>query len=165
MNLSLGVDTFISVEDADKYMDARLNTDDWQRVIFVDSDKKLRALRMATAMISRERFAGRITSTTQALAWPRAGVTDQEGRVIPSDTIPAPIAQATAELALFLLRYDITDDRIRRGVFSLRSEQIGDSMQSYDSAGSNENSLPAIVRDMIAPFLASGSGCSARLIQ
>lgn len=161
MPLTLAADTFITVTDADIYLGFRLRAAEWGAAT---EEQKEAALRMATAMISRERFMGCVASTTQALAWPRAGVTDQEGRMIPSDAIPAPVAQATAELALFLLRYDITDDRMRRAVFSLRSEQIGSSMQTYDSSGNDENGLPAIVRDLIAPFLATGVRCSARLI-
>lgn len=160
MPLTLAADTFITAAAADAYLGFRLRAAEWGAAN--DSDKEA-ALRMATAMISRERFAGRITSNNQTLAWPRAGVVDQEGRAVPSDTIPAPIAHATAELALFLLRYDLTDDRVRRGVLNVRSERIGESSATFENAGGND-SLPAIVRDMIAPFQAVTSGFSARLI-
>jgi len=191
-SLTVGTDTYISIEDADAYMEGRLNSADWFNADNLDANLKVSALHMATKMIDRQRYIGRIASLTQPLAWPRightvidaqrgswqadafqqyasspligAGVVDQEGRILPSNAIPPAIAQATAELALFLMRYDITDDRVRRGVFSVRSERIGEAGVTYDSAGSNENGLPAIVRDMIAPFLVSGGGCSARLV-
>jgi hypothetical protein len=190
--LTLAVDTFIMPADADAYLTGRLNALEWDGA---PDDRKEAALRMATAMLNRQRYVGRIATLSQPLAWPRighavidanrqfdnswqrdafaqyatspligAGVVDQEGRIIPSNTIPAAIAHATAELALFLLRYDVTDERVRRMVFSVRSEKIGDAAATFDSAGSNENGLPAIVRDMIAPFLTSGLGCSARLV-
>lgn len=171
MALILGTDTFITLADADTYLAARLHADAWTAPIGTDDNgdpipladtTKEAALRMATAMISRLRFAGRITSTAQTLAWPRVAVTDQEGRPIPSNTIPTAIAHATAELSLFLTRHDITDDRTRRGVLSVRSERVGDSAITYDGTAAND-SLPAIVQDMIGPFLAT-RGTSARLV-
>ena len=92
-----------------------------------------------------------------------AGVVDQEGRIIPSNTFPPGIAKATAELALFLLRYDITAPAVRRAVFSVRSERIGESSSTYDSSGSNET-LPPMVMELIEPFLVSGAGYSSRLV-
>jgi hypothetical protein len=192
MSLTVGIDAYIDLAAANDYMGNRLNAADWT---FADDYIKEAALCMATKMLDRQRYVGRIANLTQPLAWPRighavidagrqfddfwqvdafqqyatspligAGVVDQEGRIIPSNTIPPAIAQATAELALFLMRYDITDDRVRRSVFNIRSERIGESGVTYDSAGSNENSLPANVRELIAPFLTSGLGCSARLV-
>lgn len=158
--IALTTDTFILVADADAYMAARLHAAEWMSA--AEADKEA-ALRMATATLNRERYAGRITQPTQPLAWPRSGVVDAEGRVVPSDSIPAAIASATAELALFLLRYDLTDDRTRRGVFNLRSEKIGESQTTLGDAGNND-SLPAIVRDMISPYQAVASSFSARLI-
>lgn len=158
--LTLATDTFIILADADAYLGFRLRAHEWGTA--TEADKEA-ALRMATAMINRERFAGRIANQNQPLAWPRVGVADPEGRPVPSTTIPAAIAHATAELALFLLRYDITDDRVRRGVFSVRSERIGESAATFDSSGGND-ALPAIVRDMIAPYQAVASANSARLI-
>lgn len=157
--LTLATDTFIILADADAYLGFRLRAHEWGAATEADKES---ALRMATAMINRERFAGRISSLNQALAWPRAGVTDPEGRPVPSNAIPAAIAQATAELALFLLRYDITDDRTRRAVFNTRSERIGESASTFEASGGD--TLPAIVRDMIAPYQAVASANSARLI-
>lgn len=158
--LMLATDTFITLADADAYLGFRLRAHEWG--IASEADREA-ALRMATATISRERFAGRIANQNQALAWPRTGVTDPEGRPVPTNAIPAAIAHATAELALFLLRYDITDDRIRRGVFNVRSERIGESAATFDASGSGDT-LPALVRDMIAPYQAVASTHSARLI-
>lgn len=171
MALTLGTDTFITLADANTYHAARLHADAWTAPIGTNDNgdpiplpdaTKEAALRMATAMLNRHRYAGRITSITQALAWPRTGVTDPEGRPIPSSGIPAALAHATAELALYLLRHDLTDDRTRRGVLSVRSERVGDSSITFDGTATND-SLPTVVQDLIGPFLAS-KGTSARLV-
>jgi hypothetical protein len=192
MTLTLATDTFIMPADADSYLSGRLNAIEWANATDDQKEAALRMatatlnrqryvgrIASLTQPLAWPRIghavidAGRqFDDFWQADAFSQyasspligAGVVDQEGRIIPSNVIPAAIANATAELALFLLRYDITDERVRRMVFSVRSEKVGDAAATFDSAGSNENSLPAIVRDMIAPFLTSGLGCSARLV-
>jgi hypothetical protein len=151
-------------------MASRLHADAWTAPIGTDNGDtiplpnatKEAALRMATAMLNRHRYIGRITNTAQALAWPRTGITDQEGRSILSTAIPPAIANATAELALYLLRHDLTDDRTRRGILSVRAERVGESAITFDGTAAND-ALPAIVQDLIAPFLAT-QGTSARLV-
>lgn len=194
MTITVGTDTFISLNDAEAYFAARLYAEAWTAPIgwngdipiFRDDATKEAALRTATAMLNRQKYAGRVASFSQPLAWPRignalfdarysspwqadaqapvigGGILDQEGRLIPSNTIPKAITEATAELALYLLRYDLTDDRTRRGVLSVKSERVGDSRTDYDATSTNDT-LPAVVMDLISPFLAS-HGTSARLI-
>lgn len=150
MPLNLGTDTFIMVEDADAYMARRLHTGGWPNVapdaepdaIAQASATKEAALQMATAMLKRENYAAPIAL----------------------DAIPAPIAHATAELALYLLRYDLTDDRTRRALFRSRMAMIGQSMESYSADLVPRTGLPAIVRELIAPFLKDGGALSARLV-
>lgn len=43
-------------------------------------------------------WKGDISSDAQALAWPRSGVEDREGRTIASDAIPQALKNATCEL-------------------------------------------------------------------
>lgn len=167
MTLTLGTDTFTTVSEADAYMQGRLHADSWNGTNTApapDSAKKEAALRMATAILNRERYAGRITAPSQPLAWPRTGVTDQEGRIIPSATIPEAVKTATAELALILLATDLSDERTRRALFRVKSERIGESAQAYEANPGSNDSLPAFVREMIAPFLARGGSHSSRLV-
>lgn len=62
------------------------------------------ALRRATIWVDstyRSRWPGyRTNGRTQALDWPRVGVTDTEGYAVDSATIPAEIVNATCEAAL-----------------------------------------------------------------
>ena len=99
-------------------------------------------------------------SSDIALAWPRTGVIDPEGREIATDATPLVIANATAELALMLVRDDLTNDAVQRGRHA-RSEMIGAVMQKWDS--SIKDHLPQHVRAILAPFLTGDYG-SARLV-
>ena len=192
MTLIVGTDTYISLDDATTYLGGRLYSDLWAIATETEQEAALRmATRMLdqqryvgriasmTQPLAWPRIghavidAGRqfddfwqLDAFAQYASSPLigAGVVDQEGRLLPSNVIPAAITNATAEMALYLLKNDITDERTRRAVFSVRSEKIGESTQTYDSAGSNQNGLPVVVRNMIAPFLVSGVGCSSRII-
>jgi hypothetical protein len=55
---------------------------------------------MAATIVDQQEFVGAVTSTSQAMAWPRAGVADSEGREIADTTVPDAIKNAQAEMAL-----------------------------------------------------------------
>src|SRR3546814_18035801 len=115
---------------------------------------------MATAILNRETFCGRITDQTQALAWPRTGAEDGEGRCLDSDTIPAPIARATAELALTLLREDLTNEANHPPVFAAVRHRVGEADTEY--ARDPVHALPAAVRAFTLP-LPRGRGSTSVL--
>ncbi len=183
MPLTVGTDSFVSIANADAYMATRLHASPWLNHALTQTqvdelfgvgqktasdvnaenlDTKERALKSSTQLLNREPYSGAITSNTQALAWPRASIYDREGRALASNTIPADIENATAELALSLLQYDLTDERIRRSIFRTKSEGVGESFASYTN--SSDDSLPAIVRQLIAPYQPAGEVASAPLV-
>ena len=101
MTLSVGVDSYVTLSEANSYWLDRNNTT-WSAASDAQKEK---AIREATQYIDGAyTFIGYMTSTSQSLAWPRAGATvcegNFEGRTIDSDVIPAQIKAATSELAL-----------------------------------------------------------------
>jgi hypothetical protein len=124
---------------------------------------KERALMLATSMLCRHSYKGCISSRTQALAFPRSGITDREGRPVASNAIPTEIAHATAELALFLILNDVTDEQTRRHTFGVRAESIGESSVTYEASSPPIGGMPWVVSDLIAPYLKTG-GASAPLV-
>src|SRR3546814_2668508 len=77
MTITVAVDSFTTLDDADDYFSARLHATAWDEA---DAATRERSLKMATAILNRETFCGRITDQTQALAWPRTGAAHGEGR-------------------------------------------------------------------------------------
>jgi hypothetical protein len=159
MPLTLGTDTFTTLAQASAYLSRRLHAVAWATA---DEAAREGALVMATAMLNRERYRGRITDAAQRLAWPRTGLSDREGRPIAADAVPAEIAQATAELALVLIATDLTDDRVRLHREHLRSEGIGASQATYTARV--PSALPSVVRELISPFLRVASTSAAELV-
>lgn len=94
---SASADSYISLEDADIYH-ANLGNLDWTGT---DSERA-RMLRRGTQYLDghyRSRWKGTKATSGQSLTWPRAGVTDEDGNGIDSDTIPQAIQDACCEAA------------------------------------------------------------------
>lgn len=173
--ITLATDTLIALDDADAYFAGRLRASAWDDATAADREK---ALMMASSMLSRERYEGYPTDAEQPLAWPRNAVLRLEhdiraridaGIVSPSavyysdGTIPTPIQHATAELALALLKEDLTADSVRRSRRAA-SRQVGDLKVTFRADAGDMPHLPAIVADLIRPFLKPGERRSARLV-
>lgn len=124
--------------------------------------KNAQALILATQLIDPFDFIGQPTETTQPLQWPRVGAVERNGQSIPADSIPNGIKTATAELAFFLLKHDITDPRQHHHLFLLTSERIGEVQNSYSKRINKK--LPDNVMDLLKPFLLEKSAFSSTLI-
>jgi len=114
-----GANTYISLADAESYMEGRLHTTTWDDA--ADPNKNA-ALVQATRILGRYvNWLGWPTDTDQALAWPRWGICYDgvrywqcTGQYLPvedtysfsSDEIPQEIKDAQCELALHLLGSD-----------------------------------------------------------
>lgn len=93
--------SYVSVAEADDYLSIRPNIDDWTDL---DSAGKQAQLMWATRLLDqRAVFYGKKTVPASALQWPRTGVIDKNGLLVPYDVVPQPIQDATVEIAFYLL--------------------------------------------------------------
>lgn len=106
MSLTLGVDSYVTLEEADLYHEGMGNTS-WPQTPEPDEDgtaeKKEAALRRATAFVdnlARGKWRGTKTDKAQKLAWPRTGAQDEDGYEIDPAAIPEPLKDAVCEAAL-----------------------------------------------------------------
>lgn len=84
----------------DGYNSRHPDGDSWE---FRDDAEKEMLLEAATMRLQDGvNWYGRKTRRTQALDWPRTGVTDKDGWTIPSNEIPLQVSYAVAELARIL---------------------------------------------------------------
>lgn len=97
--------SYITQANAQLYLDTRDNVAEWTAATTADKD---RALISATFRLEQEEYEGSVSSIDQALKWPRAGLTDDDGRLYDSDVIPKPIERACCELALALLKDELS---------------------------------------------------------
>ncbi len=123
MTVTVGTNVYLSVADADSYWSAR-NNSNWAAA---STPEKEKALLEATQYIDGAyTFLGTLTSLTQLLAFPRAGLRITEGNFrgayYDSTVIPPQIQSACAELALEALAANLKPSEARGG--AIKKEKI-----------------------------------------
>lgn len=140
--------SYVAVAAADEYLGAHPFAAAWRALGASgdDLDTKHRALIHATRQLDALRYVGDMSTTTQALQWPRRYVPDPRRRDavgdpvasspftvggpmalvdsdlwLPADAIPARITEATCELALILVAAGTTDPLALPGASSAAS--------------------------------------------
>ncbi|MEO0955674.1 MAG: DnaT-like ssDNA-binding protein [Pseudomonadota bacterium] len=96
MTLTVGTDSYVTREEADAYASLRSWTT-WAAL--TDPAKDAVLLDAASYLDLSYDWKGSIASTSQAMAWPRQGVVDHEGRTVDSASVPARVKNAQIELA------------------------------------------------------------------
>lgn len=103
--------TYVTLAEADTYLDSRLNSVAW----VANADDKTRALLEATRRMNELNWMGNRVTVTQRLAWPRWGVNKVDsaafaggyhsfyGNPYLTTEIPQPVKDAQCEWALALL--------------------------------------------------------------
>lgn len=147
-------DSYISLAAANTYWTAHGAPSSWTGA--PDAAKE-GALRYATRKIDGEygsRFLGRIAVLTQALAWPRSGVIDADGRSVASNVVPVSVQEATCELARLHLEADLGAS-IASNVQSQSLDGLGS--QSFFGPGGEQKQAP-MVPQLLARVLYGGGG-------
>ena len=160
MAITVGIDSYVSVADADTYWTDRNNLD-WTTADTADKEK---ALREATEYIDGT-FEGRWIgehpgSTSQVLAWPRNGAVDSEGRNVTG--IPQQVENATSRLALDALSNFLTQAEDRGG--RIARAKVGPLDVSYFRDAQAGTAFPFLDL-MLKPLLAPGSTSGGSLVR
>lgn len=155
---SASANSYCTIADADTYHETHIAHETWDDA---DSDDKCRALQTATRLLDQwYEWQGSPTTLTQALQWPRNGVTGTLGFQLDSSVIPTLIEQATAELARQLLDSDRTADSSleTQGLASLNAGPVSMTFRSTPA-----KPIPDAVQIMVGPLgqLRSRSGGGA----
>ena len=115
--------SYASVEEADAYFAHHpYYADNWSDLGVPDRE---RYLMLGTGQL--EAFIiweGTIANQAQALGWPRVGVTDDEGRIIPSNIVPKQVKIATFEMAIFGTKGDPYAPSSSQGLDRLKIDVI-----------------------------------------
>ncbi len=126
---------YITEAFADGYHSERCN-DGWA----ASQSQKEAAIIRATEYIDREFcFRGSLVKDNssdppQALAWPRVGVDDNDGRVVDDESVPVAVQRACAELALSAIVLGALDGSFVTGRLLRSTERVGDvsNAATYD---------------------------------
>lgn len=151
-------ESLCSVVDALAYNAARGNYT-WSTLTTDQQEQSLiRATDYMEAVYS-QRWAGTRTTSVQALSWPRYNVF-VNGFVVLSSSVPKPVINACAELALRAaageLLNDLTQQKTRTKVDVIEVE--------YDKYSPQSTQYLAVTA-MLAPYFESGSGVEVKVVR
>jgi len=152
MTLTVGTNSFISLEDAEVYFTDRLTITSWDDA---DNASKESALITATNLLNVKNWVGYTEDEDQVLAFPREGEYYEpiNGQYILFDGIPSRIKKATCETALHHLKNDNLLDNKGSTLSVLKVGQI----QLEGNIGAKSlGKLPTTALDLIKPLLRVG---------
>ena len=137
---------YASLADSGAYHAGHLHGTAWAEANTAQKDK---ALIWASRLLDENvAWHGRRAQRGQGLAWPRTGVRDRDGYGIASDTIPAAVVDATAELARALLAADRTAEPDTKGIARITVGALELEVDKTDRA----DVVPNTVARMVAPY-------------
>lgn len=144
-----GAESLCSVAQADTYHAAR-GAAAWAALT---PDAKEQALRRATDYMAvySPRWKGERTSADQPLDWPRAGVV-ANGYEVDDETVPVPVANACALLALKASTAELAPDLGPQK----QSVSVGPISTTYAS-GARQTLKFQAVDNILAPYLGGGA--------
>lgn len=140
---------YLTIAEANAYFETHSYAATWDDA---SDDDKCRALQTATRQLdSSFEFVGSVSSSTQALLWPRDEVVGPNGYDEPSDAIPVRIQQATAELAQQLLASNRQADSETEteGIQRLR---LGAGLEIYFKSSVTAKPIPDVVATLVGPY-------------
>jgi len=146
-------DAYTDVATADLYHATRLNVAKWSGASTADKES---ALKMATRQLERYDWVGEKTDDLAAnsLRWPRSYVYNADGQLEDDTVVPQAIQDATAELALDLLK--AAADESAGEAFATSEVQVGPIKLKLDTDKPTESAsegLSSEVDTLIAPYV------------
>ena len=156
MALTKGVNSYVSVEDAEAYFLNRIDVSAWNEA---EATEKERALITATTMMEYMSWVGTMADENQKLVFPRIGyyfdTRTKRNTNLASVPLPLRVIQGQCELAHHLLE----NDGLLDSSGTIAELQVG----PITIKGSNNASrIPSFIRNILGPLL-SGSVESSRV--
>lgn len=152
-------ESYISVADAATYLTAAYGTApaSWTAATTATKEAALRAA--ARWIDARYSWPGQclVLDPAQALAWPRAGAIDREGRTVDAASVPQRIKDSTCEAAILHLAGTlVTTSRDRGGM--VKRVKVGELEKEYADGAPGGRTYPWIDQLLAGLALFGGGG-------
>jgi hypothetical protein len=140
--------SYVTLAYANSFFENMLLPNAWDSAV---PDDQERALMTATQWLEEYDYVGRVATLTQALKWPRYGISDELILGLYDETeMPMPLLNATCELAFYLLSLGAAGGAaaIATGVGPVSSLKIGNSVEvKYTQQSSSTTATSAPTTD------------------
>ena len=149
-------ESLCSVEVADAYFSGIGNVG-WDALSLLQKEQALRKATNYMEQVYKPQWQGLRVNNTQALDWPRVGVT-ANGYYALSDIVPLPVQRACAELSLKSTLGELLKDTTQQKL----SSTVGSIAVTYDKYSPQAKQFKA-VEAMLAPYFVSCSSIVHRI--
>lgn len=157
MALTLNENSYVTVEEADLYLESRIDNANW---FDAGDEVKEQALVTATTLIDNNSWIGYAVSSSQDLAWPRKNAIYFDQRLgqqisFSEAEIPANVKKAVYEQALHLVN---NEDLLTESTQTFESISIGSiSVSDSNSDVTRIPIRPSIVSKLLRGLVKQGS--------
>lgn len=131
-------DSYISLADANTYDAAYVVDSNWATA--TDGNKEI-ALRKGTQYLDARyqgAWRGQRSNETQALAWPRTGVIDDDGFGLDADEMPVNLKRAAVEAAFRSLAEELLPNPDEGGDIKKEKTRVGPIIDEIEYVGSKD---------------------------
>lgn len=142
--------SYVTLSNANAYHELSLHAANWNDTT---TERREQALVTATRMIDRQNWKGQKTDPAQPLAWPRTGVTRNDGSTVDPNTLPPELILATYELALALLDNVAVQSQGDTGS-NIKSLGAGSAQLSFFRPTTGTR-FPTIIQELMGQFLSA----------
>ena len=154
MALTVGTDTYLSLVDADEYVDENFVTADAKYIAWkalTKSDAEV-LLRKSARIIDMQPVQGYKVSSIQTMSFPRVMWTDAVNGFTQYD-VPDAVKYAQVEIALSLAQGN-SEERSDLQAQGVKSFSLGNLSETY--AGKSGGVISQRAKELLAPFLGGG---------
>lgn len=139
-----GANSYVTLAYAEDYFAVDVASATWEAL---SDDQKEFYLAWATRILDQKtEWRGYINADSQALRWPRKGVTDRDYRTVETNEVPNPVKAATCELAKWLMTNDPTTGQDTDYLKRIKVDVIEIEYQD----GTSQSSYPTILNAILA---------------
>ncbi len=149
VNLIVGTNSYVSLEDANTYFNERLYAEAWTSE--TDDDKKARALITATRKIDRLIIKGVKADSDQTLQFPRSIYSEDTKLWVEESEVSQSVKDAVCEEALALLKG--IPKRVELQAQGVKSFSLGSLSENYGS-GKIVKLISQEARELLQPYIA-----------
>jgi len=164
LNATVGspdANSYVTVAEAAGYFADRSHSESWD-----EFENQSAVLITSSNMLDWYiKWKGYRSSTTQAMLWPRTGVTRRDGTLVDTDILPQELKVAVYELALSSLEEDRTVDNAMAGIEQIKA---GSLMVKADNGGidtTSADTIPEKIWKILSDLYSSGDMSVVRLMR
>ena len=151
---AVDANSYCTLAEAETYFEGRSHKTDWSAAI--TADKNIALVWATSVLDSVMNWYGWAMSETQALRWPRSGLSSPDGWTISSVDIPHFLKRATAEFAMHLIAADRLADSDTMGFKQIAVSSIQITTDKFD----RKPVMPQAVWNLVRPYGSKYSGSS-----